>query len=212
MVFSTRIATCVSLVLAANACSLTGLGEKYGTPEPTPDSGAPDSGPEPNPDAGPDAEPECGVPLPSYIDRSLFLEAEDGVPLGPFIISDKTAAHGCKYIDMAKCDERAPMARFDFNVTAAGDYHIYVRTYTLDRNSDSFYVRVDGEPVNGFQFVMTNRGGFFEEQLMETLDDGNSTVVEKKVRLSQAEHAVEFLCREDDAGLDWIALVPAPAP
>ncbi|WP_104981453.1 hypothetical protein [Sorangium cellulosum] len=173
--------TAASLSLCASACSLRGLSEEFD-----------------------------GTETPAVEDPSLVREAEAGQRSGAFFVVEDSEARGGAYVRTrpgTTCSSEDPnnKVRFEFEVDVTGDYQIRTGAIAPDELSDSFLVRVDDAPDEGYLYMLPNKTGVIFSDLVhhETGQEMKQLVV---VPLKEGVHAVEFFCREPGAGLDWIAL------
>ncbi|WP_437682380.1 hypothetical protein [Sorangium sp. So ce131] len=171
----------LSLSLCASACSLHGLSDEFD-----------------------------GTETPGAEDPSLVREAEAGQRGGAFEVAQDSEARGGAYVRTppgATCSSDDPnnKVRFEFEVDVAGDYQIRTEAIAPDELSDSFLVRVDGAPAEGYLYMLPTKTGIFFSDLVhhETGQEMKQLVV---IPLERGAHVVEFFCREPGAGLDWIAL------
>ncbi len=145
--------------------------------------------------------PSCG---------GLSQEAEGGVLFGRFVVGQESSASGGSYVavprgsghnydGVGRTDSRVDVC---FDVAEAGTYRIDARVKGVDWESDSFFVRVDGGPVEGYLWDTTRSSGYQVDSVSDR--DGADPVT---VSLSAGEHTVSFYLREADTRLDTVSLV-----
>jgi hypothetical protein len=89
--------------------------------------------------------------------------------------------------------------QFTFNVTEAGTYEIWGRTYALDGGMNSFWVRVDGQPTSAYRWN-TATGSTY---VVNRMNNNNNYI---SFNFSVGTHTVRIYKREAGTGLDWIEL------
>lgn len=138
----------------------------------------------------------------------LTQEAESGALTGFAVLSDGTASSG-QYIEVANGtgNQNTPnegfKATYCFDVPEAGTYRIKGWARSPSFGADSFFVRVDGAPSGGYNWVTrpVGQSGFLED---EVNDFGVEDPVE--VSLSAGQHTVTVYQREDGTQLDRLEL------
>ena len=140
----------------------------------------------------------------------LNQQAENGTRYGSFRVGNDAAASGGKYVvvptgtgdSYSGADSSPSRVEYCFNVTTAGTYRIDGKVYGSNNTSDSFYVRVDGGPSEGYLWDSTQNLSY---QTDSVSDRGGANPV--LVTLSAGEHTVAIHHREDGTRLDTINLV-----
>ncbi|MEM7033850.1 MAG: putative Ig domain-containing protein, partial [Chloroflexota bacterium] len=143
-----------------------------------------------------DASSSCGP---------LVQEAEAGTLSGAFtVMSDATASNG-QYIEAPDGTGVGAVggvdnAEFCFTVTEAGTYRLVGSVWAPNGGSNSFYVTVDGEPVDGYKWTIPPNTGF-------TAVNVNDSPVEVELLLTAGNHTVIVYLREDGTRLDTLSLI-----
>ncbi len=133
-------------------------------------------------------------------------EAEDGILSGAFVVGNDASASGGAFVHVPEGSGStgAPgrsNAQYCFTVAQAGTYSLRARVLTPDSKSDSFFVRVDGAPVDGYLWDTGTRSTYVNDQVS---DRGGADPV--TVRLNAGVHTVTVYLREDGARLDTLTL------
>ena len=138
-------------------------------------------------------EPTCG---------GLSQEAEDGVLTDVFEVRTEGSRTYIEVPDRSIGDPQAPndawKASYCVTVPSHGTYHIEAKVRAPDFDADSFYVRVDGQPV--FLWLPRPLGAWTTDLVNDTLPDPDVDPLE--ITLDAGEHTLEFLLREDGTQLD----------
>ena len=142
--------------------------------------------------------PSCGP---------LTQEAEDGTLVGFSTVVDGAASGGLA-IEVPNGTHNqiggpsdSYKASYCVTVSTAGTYRIGGRVHSSSFGDDSFWVKVDGVPTAGFNWV-TPVGATYVDDYVN--DYGNADPVE--VFLGAGNHMVEVFLREDGTRLDRIEL------
>ncbi len=153
--------------------------------------------------------------------EDIVIEAETVPYFGNFQIKyDSNAMGGAAlkvtpgsgdYYDTIPTGDRA---EFSFSVPQAGTYRFIGHVYAADDSSDSFWVKVDGQPADGFLWDFLGN----TEYLPDFINDrGGMDPVE--VYLEAGPHTLVLYQREDGARIDKLTIVcgggqatPTPTP
>ena len=156
------------------------------------------------PTATPPALPNVSCTTPGY------LEGENGVLSGGFIIANDAAASGGKYIHAPEgygwrdgIAGNNDTATYQFNVTQAGTYLLASWVYAAGGLDDSFFVTVDGLPAAGYLWDLQVNTSYLKDYLSNR--GGPDPVA---LTLAPGIHTVKFFLREDAARLDRLGLEP----
>ncbi len=136
----------------------------------------------------------------------LVQEAEAGERFGAFVIGNDTAASGGQYIHVpngtgggyAGSDH---YARFCFLVLTPGRYRLQGHVYGATGFDDSFFVRIDDEPIGAYLWDFPKNTVYAPDNVS---DRNGADPVE--VVLTAGEHTVVVHHREDGARLDKLTL------
>ncbi len=141
----------------------------------------------------------------------LVREAEEGTTSGRFVIGTDTLASGGQFVHVPEGSgstgsaNAADSVAYCFDVTTPGQYRIKAQVYAEDGRSDSFFVRVDGEPASAYLWDFSASSAYVQGYVSNR---GVSGAV--LVNLSAGEHTVTFYHREDGGRLDKVELEAAP--
>ncbi|KAA3648449.1 MAG: hypothetical protein DWQ07_05495 [Chloroflexi bacterium] len=148
------------------------------------------------------------TPTPDSSCGTFIQEGEDAILTGAFEIGSDASASGGQFIHVPDGTgsifslDATNSATFCISVPVAGVYQINSQVYVLNQQSDSFYVRVDGQPVTGYLWdVYVNSN----QWLQDYVSDRNGSDPEQ-LWLDAGEHTLEVFLREDGARLDWVQL------
>ena len=143
----------------------------------------------------------------------LIQEAEDASLFGTIKVGNDASASGGKYIYAATGTgeyyggpSENHKAEFCVNITNAGSYRIKTWVKAADKSHDSYFVRVDGQPVVAYIWD-TVKGFSFAEDFVSTRGGGKYVTI----NLSAGEHTISFYQREEETKLDKIQLEPVQA-
>lgn len=177
----------------------TASSEPPAAPNPTP-TPAPSPTPTPAPPAQGSGSGSCGA---------LVQEAEFGELNGGFQVQSSSAASGGQYIVATNANrgtrpDNDHKASYCFNVQSSGNYYIQGWVHAASKYDNSFYLKIDGSPSNGY--VWHNRINVGYDAEIATKNDGYTRL---NVYLAAGTHTVDVFLREDGTRLDKIALIPA---
>ena len=168
------------------------------TPEPTA-TGVP-STPTPPPDGG-----QCG---------GLAQEAEAGTLQNGFVVGNDAAASGGQYVHVPngsgsgyKFDANGPRVTYCVTVAEAGQYLVRANAYARNGSDNSFFLRVDDEPITPYLWDFPLNTAYSEYYVSDRR--GREAVV---LELSAGEHNLTFYLREDGARLDRLELERIASP
>ena len=155
---------------------------------------------------------ENGTQLDSIeLERScggLFQEAEAGTLTGFVPVSDTAASGGTYVVSNASNQIGSPndafKVSFCMQVLETDTYRIKARLRAPSSSDDSFWVRLNGTPVNGWNWSTSRAGNAFT---YDYVNHQNGADIE--VELTSGTHLVEVFLRENGAQLDNSELVPA---
>jgi len=135
--------------------------------------------------------------------QPLTIEAESGVISAPFAITN-----GYVYQPVHTGVTNGGCAVYDFTITNAGRYAILATVNSPDASSNSFFVRIDGEPQNPASvWAFSTKTGFTEQ--MVTSQEGISPS-SHVYALAQGTHQLVVRGRGANARLDRLAIVKVP--
>ncbi|MGH1366963.1 MAG: hypothetical protein ACRBF0_25625, partial [Calditrichia bacterium] len=144
------------------------------------------------------SNPSCGP---------LVQEAEDGTLFGNFVLASDGAASGGSYVHVPDGDGNSwspdPLHRVDycFEVPTAGTYQIRTRVHADGGSANSFFVKVNGAPSDGFLWDAARNTTYDNDYVS---DRGGMDPVQ--VQLPAGNHTVSVFLREDGTRLDQIEL------
>lgn len=148
------------------------------------------------------------TPTPSVSDEcaGLEVEAEAGELSGLFVAGADPAASGGTFIHVPDGTgnrgtelDVAQNVRYCFIVTDPGLYRIKAWVHASSVFNNSFYIQVDGTPLQGYLWHTQVNDGFDPQYV-------SSGATYLDLNLTAGEHTVEFFLREDGIKLDRIAL------
>lgn len=148
------------------------------------------------------------TPLPPVGCGPLEQEAEDGTLVGSFLREADSNASGGEYVytldstpDIWNGSDGANYVTFCVTVPTDGTYRIKAVSSANDTSADSFYVQVDGEPVNGYIWDTPQSTSFTSSYVGDR--NGTNPV---EVPLTAGNHTITFSLRESGTKLDKFAL------
>ena len=155
------------------------------------------------------------VGTPPQACDGLMREAEAGTLVGNFVLGSDANASGGTYawVPEGMGDELGGpgASRVDlcFTVTTAGSYQLqgYVYTDPPGGFSDSYYVTVDGVPVNGYLWDTPSNTTYAPSLVTNRVSENPLVGETVEVTLSAGTHIVSIFHREDGARLDKLELV-----
>ena len=155
----------------------------------------------------------CATAAPTFV--TLSREAELGTISAPLQVQSDSKASAGKYVNVPRgrnslnTPPDKGRASYVFSVPAAGTYKVWARVIAPDKDSDSFWVRMDGGPFVKWSNVTV--GTSWHWDFARNGDQNNALVT---FTLAPGNHTLQFAYREDDAKLDKVlitsdaALVP----
>jgi len=142
---------------------------------------------------------------------NLIQEAEEGTlseGIGGFVIGADSSASGGRYIHAPEGSgsvwdgpDTTRKVDYCFTITEAGVYRIKANVFGEDTLSNSFYLRVDGAPANGYLWD-TVQNVSYDVDFASDRNAADPT----ELALAIGEHVVSIYVREDGTRLDTIAL------
>ncbi|MEM7134024.1 MAG: hypothetical protein AAF702_47470 [Chloroflexota bacterium] len=138
----------------------------------------------------------------------LIQEAEDATLSGAFVIGSDADASGGQYIHVPNrsgnrwngpSTDRADLC---LTVTTAGTYRLLGTVQADGGGNNSFYVAIDGQPVDGYLWDTARTGNSYGDDYVS--QRGGADPV--GFNLSAGEHTVTIYLREDGTILDKIEL------
>ncbi|MEW5987482.1 MAG: sulfatase-like hydrolase/transferase, partial [Chloroflexota bacterium] len=138
----------------------------------------------------------------------LIQEAENAVLTDIFAVSNDTAASNGQYIHVPagngnslNAPDEAHKATLCFTVTTAGTYRLNGTVYAAATNDNSFFVKVDGAPTEGYLWDTLVTVGYEEDYV-----NSRAGIDPVEVFLAIGDHTVDIYWREDDTRLDKLEL------
>lgn len=137
----------------------------------------------------------------------LSQEAEHGSLFGNFKITDDASASGGKYVHTDLTSASFTQLNHDHRVDicllapSSGSYRIKTQAHAPSASSNSFFVRIDGNPASAYLWDLDIQQGFDKHYLQER--NANTTL---ELNLSQGEHIISIYQREPDVRLDSVSL------
>ncbi len=139
----------------------------------------------------------------------LVQEAEAGTRIGSFQEATDTNASSGKYVHAPNVGtiyttpNENHKITYCFNVATAGTYKLKGWVYGANDNDDSFFVKVDGSPSNGYYWDIQNNTSYQEDEL----NNQNPPVTDPvSFYLAAGNHTIVVYLREDGTRLDKLAL------
>lgn len=157
--------------------------------------------------------PPTPTPVAPSDECGLLQEAENGQLFGNMRVAADSNASGGQYISVATNEEVYnsidPNQRADYCVTISnpGEYIIRGWTSSADVGSDSFYVRINGAPNNGYLWETPKNNNFVADYVN---DRGKSDP--QVVTLSAGTHTLSIYQRESNTKLDRFEFIKANQP
>lgn len=155
-------------------------------------------------------------------DPHIWLEAEDATITAPMVVKENYETSAGRYIvtETGKNTSSAPTdghAVYNFNVTTAGEYKIWIRANAPNTDDDSFWFKMDNNDWFPMNEVLKGIEGWWWDEIQ------NTALAEKpivKYNLAEGSHTFTVAYREDGAMIDKILITrdstfnpnPATAP
>ena len=145
---------------------------------------------------------------------TLSFEAEAGQIVSPFVVAGGTVSQSINTVDPSL----GGAARYRFNIAQTGDHIIRAVVNAPDISSDSFFINIDGEPLDPFMIWDINLTSGLQERLVSWRGNGTFDTPQfspKVFSFSAGEHTLTIRGREANALLDRITIevvAPRPAP
>ena len=134
----------------------------------------------------------------------LYMEAEDAQITGAFAVVEANSASGGAFVHVPKKFKNvfeydgSNAVSFCFEVTEPGAYGLSAKAHGLNKNSNSFFVRLDyHEP---WTWELQKSGGF------SYLDVASAGAGPGALHLDAGQHVVSFVFRESGTRLDGVFL------
>ena len=168
-----------------------------------------------NPDAtdvcGDGIDQDCnGADLDCPDNNSLIREVQYGELEGNFKSVDDSAAASGQYVYVPEGDgnlmdgpDENQKVTFTFNIPARGTYRIKGTVYASNGSSDSFWVKVNGNPAGGYLWDVLQNTSYQQDYVN---DRNGADPVE--VTLDKGPNSVAVYLREDGTRLERIELEP----
>ena len=135
--------------------------------------------------------------------QTLTIEAESGVISAPFTITN-----GYVYQPLQTGVTNGGRAVYEFTITNAGRYAILATVNASEASSNSFFVRIDGEPQDPASiWEFPAKPGFAEHVVAFR---GNPLPTSQAYTLSQGKHQLIIRGNGANAQLDRLAIVRLP--
>ncbi len=140
--------------------------------------------------------------------NDLVAEAEEGKRTGGFALGDDSTASGGQYVYVPNgggnsFDMPDPYQQIEycFTVETTGTYRIKGGIYATSGRDNSFFVKVDNAPSNGYLWDFPKNTTYRKDYVSHR--NGDDPV---EVKLDAGQHAVTIFLREDGARLDTLEL------
>ena len=144
------------------------------------------------------------VPVSASLGQSLTIEAESGVISAPFAVTN-----GYVYQPLQTGVTNGGRAVYDFTITNGGRYAIKASVSTPTTSSNSFFVRIDGEPQDPDSVWEFPANTTFTEHIVSCR--GNTSPSSHTVYiLSQGPHQLIIRGSGANARLDRLEIVRVP--
>jgi mannan endo-1,4-beta-mannosidase len=179
----------------------------WGPSEPKVVMPAENGNPEPDVAPAPTGEPEQVGAASLVACGGLAQEAESGTRTGKFAVTNDSFASGGSVVQVPDgAGSQGNTAggsymTYCFNVATAGTYRIKARTQAASAASDSFYVTVDGWPVEGYLWELPVTSSYQTSYVTP-----RGSVGPVSIPLNVGSHTIRVYLREDGARLDTITL------
>ncbi len=149
-----------------------------------------------------------GSDLACPVSDDLIREAEEGALFGAFEIGNDAAASGGRYVyvpgwSSRSAPDEAQKVEFTFNVTISGNYRIRAWVYAPDSARDSFLVKVNGSPTDGYIWHVLQNTAYSQDYVRDGV--GTDPV---EIWLDKKATTVTVYQRESGTRLDRIELEP----
>lgn len=147
-----------------------------------------------------------GAPHETECSDEMLQEAEDGTLGGDFEIGDDSDASGGQYVFVDSDEDGASepgdsFVSFCFDVPSEGTYSVRAAVHADNGDENSFFVRIDGSPADGYLWDIPEGSGWPHDYVGDR--DGDDPV---EVDLSEGQHTVTIYLREAGAQLDTVEL------
>jgi hypothetical protein len=138
-------------------------------------------------------------------------EAEDGNLIGAFEIGSDPAASGGRYVYVpgwtsSWTPNEAKKVEYTFNVSSPGNYRIRAWVYAPDTARDSFFVKVNGSPSDGYEWHVLRNTVYSQDYVRDGV--GTDPV---EIWLAVGSTTITVYQREAGTRLDRIELEPVTA-
>lgn len=133
------------------------------------------------------------------------VEAESGALVGSMAIANDAAASGGSFV-AGQGYYSAPTdnyVEFDLDVPSAGLFALDARVSGAGGGSDSFFITVDDQPVDGHIWDFPAGVGFTADRVSSRANGGDDLILDLEAGIS----TLRFHVREQDARLDTVTLV-----
>ena len=150
------------------------------------------------------------VSLVAVVDPGLVQEAENGILYGAFETAIDSAASNGQYVHVPngtgsrmEGPDEAHKIEYTFNVPATETYQIKAWVHAASLGDDSFWVKVDGSPAQGYLWDV-----FLNTSYQSDYVNDRDTADPVRVTLAVGVHVITIYLREDGTRLDKIELEP----
>ena len=152
-----------------------------------------------------------GADLTCSEDEGMAKEAEDGNLIGAFEIGSDPAASGGRYVYVpgwtsSWTPNEAKKVEYTFNVSSPGNYRIRAWVYAPDTARDSFFVKVNGSPSDGYEWHVLRNTVYSQDYVRDGV--GTDPV---EIWLAVGSTTITVYQREAGTRLDRIELEPVTA-
>jgi hypothetical protein len=149
-----------------------------------------------------------GADLTCSEDVGMAKEAEDGNLIGAFEIGSDPAASGGRYVYVpgwtsSSTPNEAKKVEYTFNVSSPGNYRIRAWVYAPDTARDSFFVKVNDSPSDGYTWHVLRNTVYSQDYVRDGV--GTDPV---EIWLDKKPTTVTVYQREAGTRLDRIELEP----
>ena len=150
----------------------------------------------------------------SVLNQELWLEAECGTRGANWTMANDALASNSSYMVMQSGTSQlttppaaaADHLSFSFDITAAGDYKVWARTFTNTENDDSFWVRMDGGSWIKWNDVPAG------SWLWDDVHDSDNAGAAVTFNLTAGSHTLDIAFRELGAKIDKLYISSSGGP
>jgi hypothetical protein len=149
--------------------------------------------------------------------EGLVREAEGGIRYGTFEIGSDAAASGGEYVHVTGWSSRSTpdenqKVEFLFNISSAGYYRIKGWVYAPDNARDSFFVKVNNNPTDGYEWHVLQNTAYGQDYVRDGVGtDPIEIWLDDKSIATVTVYQREAGTRLDKIELEPVSVTPPPS-